>query len=81
MIVRSLEQTRGTEREVHATNGNWVSRRLLLRRDGVGFSFHETILYAGHETTMWYKNHVEAVLCVGGEGELENRETGGSAIA
>jgi len=25
---------------------------------------------------MWYKHHVEAVYCVGGEGELEDLETG-----
>jgi L-ectoine synthase len=74
MIVRSLESLKGTEREVHAPT--WVSRRLLLRDDGMGFSFHETTLYAGTETRMWYKNHLEAVLCVGGEGELEDLETG-----
>jgi L-ectoine synthase len=42
----------------------------------VGFSFHDTVLYAGTETTMWYANHIEAVYCVGGEGELVNHETG-----
>lgn len=74
MIVRSIESMRGTEREVHAPT--WVSRRLLLKEDGMGFSFHETTLYAGTETRMWYKNHLEAVLCVGGAGELEDLETG-----
>ena len=37
----------------------------------MGFSFHETIIYAGTETMIWYKNHLEAVYCVEGEGELE----------
>jgi hypothetical protein len=27
MIVRTLEEIIGSEREVHAENGNWVSRR------------------------------------------------------
>jgi L-ectoine synthase len=74
MIVRNLEELRGTSREVNAPN--WVSMRLLLREDGMGFSFHVTTLFAGTETKMWYKNHLEAVLCVEGEGELEELETG-----
>ncbi|MEX2015098.1 MAG: ectoine synthase [Candidatus Hydrogenedentales bacterium] len=64
----------GTEREVHAPT--WVSRRYLLKQDGMGFSFHETILPGGRETRMWYKNHLEAVYCVEGEGELEDLATG-----
>ena len=74
MIIRRLEELEGTEREVKAPT--WTSRRLLLREDGMGFSFHETILHAGTVTQMWYKNHQEAVLCVEGEGELEDLETG-----
>lgn len=76
MIVRSLQDVIGTERDVKAANGNWVSRRLLLRRDGMGFSLHETTILAGTETRIWYKNHVEAVYCVGGEGEIEDLKTG-----
>lgn len=74
MIVRSLASLHDTDREVHAKT--WVSRRLLLKSDGMGFSLHETVLYAGTETSMWYKNHLEAVLCVGGTGEIEELETG-----
>lgn len=74
MIVRRLTDLSGTEREVHAPT--WVSRRLLLKDDGMGFSFHETTLRAGTQTSMWYKNHLEAVLCVAGQGELEELGTG-----
>ncbi len=76
MIVRRLGDVTGTDREIKAANGNWVSRRFLLRRDGMGFSFHETIIFAGTETRIWYKHHLEAVYCVGGEGEIEDLETG-----
>ena len=69
MIVRQLDEIIGTESDVHAPT--FDSRRLLLARDGMGFSLHETILYAGSETLIWYKNHLEAVYCVEGEGELE----------
>ncbi|NBE96623.1 ectoine synthase [Nonomuraea sp. KC401] len=74
MIVRSLKDITGTERDVEAPT--WRSKRLVLAREKVGFSLHETVLYAGTETTMWYANHIEAVFCVEGEGELTNEETG-----
>jgi L-ectoine synthase len=73
MIVRQLQELIGTDRDVHAET--FVSRRLLLARDGQSFSMHDTIIKAGTETYMWYKNHIEAVYCVGGEGELENAQT------
>ncbi len=76
MIVRTLDQIIGSEREVKAPNGNWVSRRFLLKDDGMGFSFHETIIHAGTETHIWYQNHLEAVYCVAGEGEIEDLKTG-----
>ena len=69
MIVRSIDEIRGTPQEVAAPN--WVSRRLLLARDGMGFSFHETTIFAGTETHIHYRNHLEAVFCVAGEGEIE----------
>jgi len=71
MIVRNIDEIEGSEREVMAENNNWISRRLLLKRDGVGFSLNETIIYEGTETYIWYKNHVEAVYCIEGEGEVE----------
>jgi L-ectoine synthase len=53
-----------------------VSRRMLLKKDGRGFSFHDTTIFAGTTTLIWYKNHLEAVYCVSGEGELEVIKTG-----
>ena len=76
MIVRTIKEISGTDREVKAKTGTWLSRRVLLKKDGMGFSFHETTIYAGTETVIWYKNHLEAVFCVGGEGELEVVDTG-----
>ncbi len=74
MIVRTIDEIRGTDREVRGET--WTSWRLLLKKDGMGFSFHETIIRAGTETRMWYKNHVESVYCVAGKGEIENLEDG-----
>lgn len=74
MIVKRLEDIAGTDQEVDA--GNWTSRRFLLRRDGMGFSMHDTVIRAGTETFIWYANHLEAVYCLDGEGEVELVETG-----
>jgi len=74
VIVRSIQDLAGTDRDV--AHGNWVSRRFLLAKDGVGFSVNETTIRAGTETHMWYKNHTEAVYCVGGEGEIEDLTDG-----
>ncbi|QSO55219.1 ectoine synthase [Alicyclobacillus curvatus] len=74
MIVRQLSDIVATDNDVHGET--WVSRRLLLSNDKVGFSLHDTVMKAGTETTMWYKNHVEAVYCIEGQGELEDLVSG-----
>lgn len=74
MIVRTLADIVGTERDVKAPT--WSSRRLLLADDRVGFSLHDTLIDAGTETTMWYRNHIEAVYCIEGEGTLTDIATG-----
>jgi len=76
MLVRHIDDIKSSEHEVHAPNGNWTSRRMLLASDGMGFSFHETIIREGTETLIWYKNHLEAVYCVEGEGEIETTVDG-----
>jgi L-ectoine synthase len=76
MIVRTLDEVTGTERDVDAESGTWRSRRIILARERVGFSIHHTIMYAGTETTMWYAHHVEAVYCMLGSGTLTDEETG-----
>ena len=74
MIVRDIEDIRGTERDVRTPN--WASVRLLLRNDRMGFSLHETTIFPGTETYIHYANHLEAVYCIEGEGELQTLEDG-----
>jgi ectoine hydroxylase len=74
MIVRTLDEVRGTDRAVEAPT--FVSRRLLLARDGTPFSLHDTTLFGGTSTTMEYRHHIEAVYCLSGEGELEDLTSG-----
>ena len=74
MLVRKLEDIVGTENET--STDTWSSRRLLLAKDKMGFSVHDTIIYAGTETHIWYQNHLEAVYCIEGNGEIETVKDG-----
>ena len=77
MIVKDIKKdVIGTNREVFAQGGQWVSRRMLLKDEGMGFSFHETIIKANTKTHIHYQNHLEAVYCVSGDGKIEDLKTG-----
>ena len=74
MIVRDLKNLIGTQRDV--SGPGWNSRRLLVRDDGLGYTMTDTIIMAGAEMTLEYKNHLEACYCVSGSGEIEDHATG-----
>lgn len=74
MIVRTLPEIEGGDLDVRAET--WRSRRLLLAKDQMGFSVHDTVLYAGTVTEMHYQNHLEAVYCIEGRAELTDAATG-----
>jgi L-ectoine synthase len=74
MIVRNLEQVIGTDRDV--AGDGWRSRRLLLARDGMGFSLHDTTVAAGTQLELEYRHHLEACYLVQGEAELTDLATG-----
>lgn len=78
MIIRKLSEIVGTERDVAWGNGH--SRRLLLARDGMGYALTDTIIEAGTESLLEYKNHLEACYCVEGEGEVEDMDGNVHAI-
>lgn len=74
MIIRSLAEIADTDLDVRAET--WQSRRLLLAKDAMGFSMHDTVLYAGTETEMHYQNHLEAVYCIEGHATIRDHATG-----
>lgn len=76
MIVRQLSDAEHTERRIVSPDGNWESTRLLLKSDGMGFSFHITTIYEGADFQMHYQNHLESVYCISGEGEVETLDDG-----
>ncbi len=74
MIVKHLEDILGTEADVD-TEG-WNSRRLIFKDAGMGYSVNDTIIKSGAELEMAYRNHLETVYCIEGEGEITNLATG-----
>ena len=74
MIVRSIDEITDTDADIKSEN--WRSKRIILAKEGVGFSEHETTLYAGTVNRFWYANHIEAVFIVEGEGEITDLGTG-----
>jgi len=74
MLIRKLEDIRNSARNVK--DKGWESARLLLAKDGMGFSFHITTLNAGGEWTFQYRHHFEAVFILSGTGAIEDIATG-----
>ncbi len=73
MIIRNTKELEGTKRDVKFTGGNSI--RLILAKDGMGFSFHETRVKKGR--WHWhYKNHLESCFCVEGKGIIHNLDNG-----
>jgi len=76
MTVRNIEQIEGTERDVQCPKGGFRSLRVLLAKDGMGFSVHKTLIPKGEPQHWHYKQHLEACYCIQGMGELTNLTTG-----
>lgn len=68
MIVRNLDDAQKSGRLI--VSEGWDSTRLLLKNDGMGFSFHITTIFEGANLEMHYQNHLESVYCISGEGEI-----------
>ncbi|MEU3274913.1 ectoine synthase [Saccharomonospora sp. NPDC006951] len=66
MYVTSVADTMGTAGDVHGPG--WRSIRLILAKAGLGYSLHDSTIYAGTELLIQYSHHTESVFCVEGEG-------------
>ena len=76
MIVRDFNEIVDKERDRVVSDAQWSSVRLLLADDGMGFSFHVTVLDPGSEHTFEYKNHFESDYCMSGTGVITDHATG-----
>lgn len=73
MLIRKLEAIRQSDRNV--ASPGWESARMLLHDDAMGFSFHITTIHAGAELHMHYRNHLESVFVMQGEGMITDLAT------
>lgn len=74
MFVKTLSDILDTD--AHVKGDAFESRRVLLAGDGLGYSFHDTLIRAGTTQHLHYKNHIEANYCIEGTGEVECVATG-----
>ena len=74
MFIRSVEEVLGTDRD--AAGDGWKSRRLILARDGLTYSVHETVIAANKTLRFLYHDHRETVYCITGEAIVTNLATG-----
>ena len=72
MKVISKDQVEGSD--FHVDWGNGESYRLLTQADAMGFGVCHTIVRAGTESLLQYRNHLEACYCIAGEGEVEDMD-------
>ena len=74
MFIKTLSDTLGTPS--HIVGEAFESRRILVAQDGLGYSFHDTVVKKGSTQHLEYKNHIEVNYCIEGEGEVEEVATG-----
>jgi L-ectoine synthase len=76
MKVLDVKDLLGTEREVKCPKGNFTSFRMLLDRDGMGFTLCKTVIPVGGPYFWHYAAHLEACFCIVGRGSVKNLTTG-----
>jgi L-ectoine synthase len=63
------------ERIVKCPNGGFISHRILLESDKMGYSLTRTVVPKNGKQFWHYKNHLETCYCVSGLGILTNTLT------
>lgn len=75
MKVIDIKTIKGTDRAVLFPCG-MISNRILLEKDGMGFTLTRTDIPKGEWRHWHYKNHFEACYCISGHGILHDIATG-----
>ena len=75
MKVLNVNNIVGSDREVHFPTKGFISLRAILKKDGMGFSLHKTIIPKGTRLNWHYKHQLEACYCVSGLGLITNNKT------
>lgn len=64
------------DRIVHCPKGGFVSNRIILESDNMGYGMTKTVVPVGERQFWHYKNHLESCYCISGKGLLTNQRTG-----
>jgi L-ectoine synthase len=72
MFVRHKSDIENTAHFVEWGAG--TSHRLLTEKAGMGYTVCHTVVRAGTESLLHYRNHLEACYCIAGEGEVEDMD-------
>ncbi|AOE79286.1 MULTISPECIES: ectoine synthase [Pseudomonas] len=72
MFIRSKADIEKTAHFVEWGAG--TSHRLLTEKDQMGYTVCHTVVRAGTESLLHYRNHLEACYCIAGEGEVEDMD-------
>ena len=62
MLVRTLSDAKTVDW------GNGLSRRFLLKDDGVGYTLTDTLVRPGTRSLLHYPDHLESCYCIAGTG-------------
>lgn len=72
MFVRNLKEVEQTGYCVEWGAG--TSHRMLRKEDNMGFTVCHTVVRAGQEARLQYRNHLEACYCINGSGQVEDMQ-------
>lgn len=76
MIITTPQMATQQGREVKCPTGGFVSKRMLLESDGLGYSITHTTITPGMRQTWHYKNHLESCFCIKGYAKVKDLATG-----
>ena len=76
LFLRDADALRGAGQEMVVAKGAVRTLRLLVKDDRVGFSLSDVYVAAGARAALWYKNHWEANLVIGGRGKVTEVASG-----
>ena len=77
-IIRTEELP--NERVVACPNGGFISHRILLGDDNMGYTMTKTVVPPNGKQFWHYKNHLESCYCVSGKGVLTDIESGEETV-
>jgi ParB-like chromosome segregation protein Spo0J/quercetin dioxygenase-like cupin family protein len=64
-----------SERIVNCPKGGFISNRILLESDGMGYTMTKTVIPVNGKQFWHYKNHLESCYCISGKATLTNALT------